>query len=1153
MDRKHHRHRLHVLTRVQEWLSSFFRILSYGPIVSLMFGVAFLPVIYMGGEAWWLPLELIIVLVGFFCWGLSYWWRGYRAGHFSVSLTVLLFALPLVVAIFQCIPSDRLTSFLSPGAYTLFDDFNALGIAVAKHSISVAPDRTYRYVMLLLVALLFHLLAYSHCTERMKMRLMLLAIVLAALGNAGLSFYETLMTGSKSALNLPVFKGAFLNRNHFGFLMMLGIMSDLGLLAGITLDEKHSHRRRQSINTGDEYEWKGWRILVLPLGLVLFLLLVALLMSFSRGAFIGTVVSMLMFGIIWFTKRREAEKGNSQIILAIMALVAVALIGSVPYVMDSLSKRFSDMFEKDLSMDARCLVWKDSLKLIADYKLAGVGLGCFKDTIQPYESGNINNELIEHAHNDYLELSAELGLPVAIILLISIAAFLFVVFCRCWKVHDPTYKWCCFALMSAMVGVAIHEFVDYNLHAYPNFLIFAVMLSLLSICVHRRGKSMEEITGMTHSELHELNRKRRYGIRLPLLPITLLLMAVILPFCLRLFQTSVARNTLRMECESEMSQFAPRPVGYKRRIALANAVLAKYPNDQKTLMYKSSSELGLAMHQSIKREQAVALIGDACKDISLACSRAPGDGNAALMCAQLFSMANSMMARADSLEQQLKLYDWADSRYPKIIMMKEAVASFASQAYLAARVVEPERSEEFKKYALSKTMELVELRPKTFRRIYTLLPVLVDGYDKLIDVAPDTIPARKELMDFLMEMREYDNAMMVAEGFLEKLDSEQLASEQELANYRLYALSLQNLIYELKNEADKRAENWPRMLAAIEECEKLKNKGKDGASIRGKKNEFRVKYSEYMPQYYLDKAINARNLGRINDVVHYLLPITYILDKGKDGETYGKALELLSGWETYFDESIEVRANYLENVLRILASEAGESNDTMKNVQALEALERKVSKQNSVQWLQRHLIPLYIGRGYELQGEKAKAVSAYRRCLNICGLNYMALSGIERCTDGSADDFTNQERRVLDVIRSRKTPIAYLENGLVWQAMETTPAIVEKAGGMVSSEFMFICRRDMKAALSWSMRFQDKRGTLFPIRISFPADEAMLWRIGQIILVRKEYNPYSEAMKASHRLIAPGDIMMGADVTSIPNTLLKAFEFGGFKDNGKSR
>ncbi|MBQ7650187.1 MAG: hypothetical protein IJS15_04465, partial [Victivallales bacterium] len=129
----------------------------------------------------------------------------------------------------------------------------------------------------------------------------------------------------------------------------------------------------------------------------------------------------------------------------------------------------------------------------------------------------------------------------------------------------------------------------------------------------------------------------------------------------------------------------------------------------------------------------------------------------------------------------------------------------------------------------------------------------------------------------------------------------------------------------------------------------------------------------------------------------------------------------------------------------------------------------------------------------------------------------------------------------------------YLSNGLVWHSVETTPSLLDDKEGMVGSEFMFICRRDIRTAVSWSMKYQDKGGALFPVKFSFSADESMLWRMGQIILLRKNYKPYFEAMKATRRIITPGDVMMSANLTSIPNTLFKAFEFNDLKNNVDAR
>ena len=136
------------------------------------------------------------------------------------------------------------------------------------------------------------------------------------------------------------------------------------------------------------------------------------------------------------------------------------------------------------------------------------------------------------------------------------------------------------------------------------------------------------------------------------------------------------------------------------------------------------------------------------------------------------------------------------------------------------------------------------------------------------------------------------------------------------------------------------------------------------------------------------------------------------------------------------------------------------------------------------------------------------------------------------------------------MIRSRKTPIAFLGNGLLWQAMEIKPQVVDTMFGKVESEFVFICRRDNKAAVSWNMEYSDRRGVVLFDNISFSADEALLWRIGQIVLVSKTFQPYSEALRTCHRLMRPGNIMIHASVSSVPNTWLKAFEFKKI-DSGK--
>ena len=54
-------------------------------------------------------------------------------------------------------------------------------------------------------------------------------------------------------------------------------------------------------------------------------------------------------------------------------------------------------------------MWKDTTRLIADYPIFGCGFGAFESCYQRYQTGAIFST-IDYAHNDYLQVMAELGL-----------------------------------------------------------------------------------------------------------------------------------------------------------------------------------------------------------------------------------------------------------------------------------------------------------------------------------------------------------------------------------------------------------------------------------------------------------------------------------------------------------------------------------------------------------------------------------------------------------------------------------------------------------------------------------------------------------------------------------------------------------------------
>src|SRR5574340_1009361 len=76
----------------------------------------------------------------------------------------------------------------------------------------------------------------------------------------------------------------------------------------------------------------------------------------------------------------------------------------------------------------RIVQWKDSIGILRDFPLTGAGFGCFQDIYKGYSSRHWD-AILDHAHNDYLELLCEGG----IIGFSLMACFILSVFYRSWR------------------------------------------------------------------------------------------------------------------------------------------------------------------------------------------------------------------------------------------------------------------------------------------------------------------------------------------------------------------------------------------------------------------------------------------------------------------------------------------------------------------------------------------------------------------------------------------------------------------------------------------------------------------------------------------------------------------------------------------------
>jgi O-antigen ligase len=131
------------------------------------------------------------------------------------------------------------------------------------------------------------------------------------------------------------------------------------------------------------------------------IIIVADMLCASRGGFLGLIFASLWF--VWGTKHRVR---NLLLVTALVLPLSVLMPGSP---LHRLLDQRADLGSTQAHLDA----WKAGFAMIETHPLFGVGLGEFKPLMRWYAPPGTDFESL--AHNMYIEVAAELGLPALIV------------------------------------------------------------------------------------------------------------------------------------------------------------------------------------------------------------------------------------------------------------------------------------------------------------------------------------------------------------------------------------------------------------------------------------------------------------------------------------------------------------------------------------------------------------------------------------------------------------------------------------------------------------------------------------------------------------------------------------------------------------------
>jgi O-antigen ligase len=245
--------------------------------------------------------------------------------------------------------------------------------------------------------------------------------------------------------------GPFVNRNHFAGFVELTLPAGLALLI-----------------------FRGLRRDMIPLtGLLTIVPVGAMILSGSRGGIVSFAFELGVLSLL--ARLRKAPEGPRLVALAIVGFAALALVAWLGA--GRAIERFSTLHPGDVSLGRRATMVRGGAHIFFDHPLKGAGLGSLVAVFPRYEIA-YDGYVVDHVHNDYVELLAEMGILGGLCGL----AFLWILVRdsrSCFTAEQGHFSRAVHAgAITALCGLLLHSLVDFNLHIPSNALLFLLQAHL---------------------------------------------------------------------------------------------------------------------------------------------------------------------------------------------------------------------------------------------------------------------------------------------------------------------------------------------------------------------------------------------------------------------------------------------------------------------------------------------------------------------------------------------------------------------------------------------------------------------------------------------------------------------------------------------------
>jgi O-antigen ligase len=389
----------------------------------------------------------------------------------------------VIIASLQIIPMPEfLVALISPNAHKI-----QIAAQVSTFYFSLDPGQSAISFYKLVAYFCLFVCTLLLVNDEKRIKLLLTTMLVAGTFQAIYGALEILLGRQQSLLfALDVSEsatGSFVYRNHYANFLMMCLAAGIGLMVtSLQKDQLNSPKDwMRSIATA----MLGSKALV---RISLAIMVIALVMSRSRMGNTAFFVSMTVVGLMALFLVKQRSKGLT--ILIISMFVIDLIIVSAWFGLDKVQQRLA---ETSLKQESRDEVIRDALPMVLDFPITGTGAGSFYSTFPGYKTTDVHS-FYDQAHNDFLQMTIEYGIP-SVGILVVLVSFAFYKAVRAMrKRRNSIFKGTSFACCMVIIGMLLHMTVDFPLQAFANASYFVIFLSLSTIIsslkLRRRRKSL---------------------------------------------------------------------------------------------------------------------------------------------------------------------------------------------------------------------------------------------------------------------------------------------------------------------------------------------------------------------------------------------------------------------------------------------------------------------------------------------------------------------------------------------------------------------------------------------------------------------------------------------------------------------------------------